>query len=150
MNGNLPKSIWHSTFPLELVNQKGKECGNGHLGIEILKAGADYLRGRMPVDHRTKQPAGVLHGGISVALAETLASWAAAFVVDQSLFHCVGQEINANHIRAVSTGWVYGEARPHHLGKSSHVWEVKITTEDGKLVCVSRVTMAVLSKPIQY
>ena len=150
MSRNLPQSIWHSSFPLELVNQKGEECGNGHLGIEILEAGPDYLRGRMPVDHRTKRPAGVLHGGISVALAETLASWAAAFVVDQSLFHCVGQEINANHVRAVSSGWVYGEARPHHIGKSSHVWEVKITNEDGKLVCVSRVTMAVLSKPIQY
>jgi 1,4-dihydroxy-2-naphthoyl-CoA hydrolase len=70
--------------------------------------------------------------------------------VDQSLFHCVGQEINANHIRAVGTGWVYGEARPLHLGKSSHVWEIKIINEDGKLVCISRVTMAVLSKPIQY
>jgi 1,4-dihydroxy-2-naphthoyl-CoA hydrolase len=146
MSASLPESIWHSAFPIELARQKGQACGNGHIGIEILEAGPDYLRGRMPVDHRTRQPVGILHGGMSVVLAETLASWAASYVVDPTLFHCVGQEINANHIRSVESGWVYGEARPHHLGRSSQVWEVKIKNEDGKLVCISRVTMAVLRK----
>jgi 1,4-dihydroxy-2-naphthoyl-CoA hydrolase len=140
----LKKAIWHTKFPIELANKKGATCANGHLGIEILEAGSDYLAGRMPVDERTKQPAGILHGGISVAFAETLASWAAAHVVDPEKFFCVGQEINANHIRSVRSGWVKGVAHPLHLGKSSHVWEVKITDEDGKLVCISRVTIAVL------
>ena len=115
-----------------------------------MEAGPDFLRGRMPVDARTRQPAGVLHGGVSVVLAETLASWAAAYVVDPRLFHCVGQDINANHVRAVRSGWVYGEARAHHIGRSSHVWEVKITNEEDKLVSIARVTMAVLSHAIQY
>ncbi len=83
-------------------------------------------------------------------VAETLASWAAAYVVDPNRFHCVGQEINANHVRAVSEGWVYAEARPRHIEKKSHVWEVKIKNENGQLVCISRVTMAVLERPIQY
>lgn len=142
--------IWHLAFPVDLVNQKGKACANGHLGIEILEAGEDFLRGRMPVDARTRQPAGVLHGGISVAFCETLASWGAAYVVDPDHFHCVGQEINANHVRAVTSGWVYGEARPLHLGRSSHVWEVKITNDAGQLVCISRVTMAVLQGAMRY
>jgi len=125
-------------------------CANGHLGIEILESPVDCLKARMPVDHRTCQPAGVLHGGVSVAFAETLASWAAAYVVDPDRFHCVGQEVNANHVRAVSSGWVYGVARPLHLGKSSHVWEVKITNEANQLVCISRLTMAVLNKSNLY
>lgn len=104
----------------------------------------------MPVDSRTRQPAGVLHGGVTVALAETLASWAAAYAVDPSRFHCVGQEINANHIRPVHNGWVHGVARPHHLGKSTQVWEVKITNDANQLVSIARVTMAVLSQAIQY
>lgn len=145
-----PPSIWHTPFPLAQANQKGLACANGHLGIEVMEAGPDFLRGRMPVDARTRQPAGVLHGGVSVVLAETLASWAAAYVVDPRLFHCVGQDINANHVRAVRSGWVYGEARAHHIGRSSHVWEVKITNEEDKLVSIARVTMAVLSHAIQY
>ena len=141
-------SIWHTPFPLEEANRKGLACANGHLGIELLEVGNDFLKGRMPVDHRTRQPAGVLHGGVSVALAETLASWAAAYVVDPSRFHCVGQEINANHVRSVSEGWVYGETRPLHLGKKSQVWEVRINNSDDQLVCISRVTMAILSHTV--
>jgi 1,4-dihydroxy-2-naphthoyl-CoA hydrolase len=146
----VPASIWHTPFPLAEANQKGLACANGHLGIEVVEVGSDFLRARMPVDQRTRQPAGVLHGGASVVLAETLASWAAAYVVDPSRFHCVGQEINANHVRAVRSGWVYGEARAHHIGRSTHVWEVKITNDDGKLVSIARVTMAVLNHAIQY
>lgn len=142
--------IWFDTFPLAQANERNQGCGNGHLGIELTEAGDDYLRGRMPVDDRTRQPAGVLHGGMSVAFAETLASWAAAYVVDPSRFHCVGQEINANHVRAVASGWVTGTARPVHLGGRSHVWEVRIEDERGKLACISRVTMAVLERPNAY
>jgi 1,4-dihydroxy-2-naphthoyl-CoA hydrolase len=143
-------AIWFDKFPLAYANQRNAGCGNGHLGIEVTEAGDDYLKGRMPVDERTRQPAGVLHGGISVAFAETLASWAAAYVVDPARHHCVGQEINANHVRAVQAGFVYGTARPLHLGGRSHVWEVRIENAEGKLVCVSRVTMAVLERPLAY
>ncbi len=143
-------AIWHTSFPLDEANRRGQGCANATLGIELTEAGDDYLKARMPVDQRTRQPAGVLHGGVSVVLAETLASWAAAFVVDPAKFHCVGQEINANHIRAVESGWVYGIARPIHLGRSSHVWDVRIHDEKARLVCVSRVTMAVLSTPMRY
>ena len=143
-------SIWNNPPQIELLNARGALCANGHLGIEMLEAGEDYLKGRMPVDARTKQPAGVLHGGVSVVLAETLASWAAALVIDPEKHHCVGQEINANHVRAVSEGWVYGVARPLHLGRTTHVWDVRISDERGKLVCVSRVTMAVLQTASRY
>ena len=143
-------SIWHTTFPIAHANERGATCANGHLGIEMLEAGDDYLRGRMPVDARTRQPAGVLHGGVSVMFAETLASWASAYVVNPEEHHCVGQEINANHLRAAADGWVYGVARPLHLGRSSHVWDVRIIDEADRLVCVSRVTMAVLKTPGRY
>ena len=143
-------NIWFNRpDPIE-VNQRGKGCANQHVGIEIVEYGPDYLKGRMMVDERTRQPAGVLHGGMSIVLAETLASWGAAYAVDSSRFHCVGQEINANHIRAVSSGWVYGIAKPLHLGRKSHVWEVQIRDEREKLVCVSRVTISVLDTPSEY
>lgn len=142
--------IWFADFPLDDANRRGAGCANGHLGIELVEAGDDFLKGRMPVDARTRQPAGVLHGGVSVVFAETLASWAAAYVVDPAQYHCVGQEINANHVRAVAEGWVHGVARPLHLGRSSHVWDVRISDERDKLVCVARVTMAVLATPMRY
>ena len=115
------------------------------LGIEITEVGDDYLRGIMPVDHRTKQPYGLLHGGASVALAETLGSAAGAHCVDLSKNVVVGLEINANHIRSVKEGVVTGTARPLHLGSSTQVWEIKIENSEGKLVCVSRLTLAVVS-----
>ena len=105
-----------------------------HLGIELMEIGEDWLKARMPVDQRTRQPAGVLHGGASVALAETLASWAATFCVDPTKFHCVGLEINANHVRAATEGFVYGIARPFHLGRTTQIWDIRITGADGKLV----------------
>lgn len=141
------KPIWHTMVSVNETNRRNENCAVSHLGIEFTEIGHDYLKARMPVDARTRQPFGVLHGGVSVVLAETLASWAAALVVDQNKFHCVGQEINANHVRGVAEGWVYGVARPLHLGRNSHVWDVKITDERDKLVCVSRVTMAVLAAP---
>ncbi len=143
-------AIWFDGFPLDYANERAKDSLIAHLGIEVLEAGDDYLKARMPVDQRTRQPAGVLHGGASVALAETLASWAAAFAVDRSKHHCVGIEINANHLRPASSGFVIRIARPIQLGKSLHVWEVRISDEKDKLVCVSRVTMAVLNVAMQY
>ena len=117
-----------------------------HLGMEFTEVGEDFLKGRMPVDHRTRQPYGLLHGGASVALAETLGSVAAAFVVDRSQYNAVGLEINANHLRGVREGFVTGIARPLHLGKTTHVWEIRIHDEKDKLVCVSRLTVAIIKK----
>jgi len=143
-------AIWRDSFPLEFVNQHSQNTLVSHLGIEFIEAGDDYVVAKMPVDARTHQPAHVLHGGASVALAETLASWAATFVVDREQNYCVGLEINANHVRAVGSGWVVGTARPVHLGRSTQVWEVRITDESQRLICVSRVTMAVLSTVNRY
>jgi 1,4-dihydroxy-2-naphthoyl-CoA hydrolase len=143
-------AIWFDAFPLEHANGRGQGSLIGHLGIEVIEAGEDYLKARMPVDERTRQPAGVLHGGATVALAETLASWAAAYVVDRTRHHCVGLEINANHVRPIASGFVFGTARPLHLGRTTHVWEVKVTEEKDRLVAVARVTMAVLDTPNQY
>ncbi len=120
------------------------------LGIEIVELRDDALVGRMPVDPRTVQPAGVLHGGASVALAETLASWAGYLAVDRERFHVVGQEINANHIRPVFAGWVTATATPAAIGRRSHVWEIRIADEAGKLVCISRCTLAVIEHPSTY
>jgi uncharacterized protein (TIGR00369 family) len=118
------------------------------LGIEITELTDDYLEGRMPVDGRTHQPAGLLHGGASVALAETLGSLAATLRVDRTKQACVGLEINANHLKGVRNGWVRGRATPVHLGRSTQVWEIRITHEEtGALVCISRITMAVIDLP---
>ena len=118
----------------------------GHLGMEFTEVGEDFIKGRMPVDHRTRQPYGLLHGGASVALAETLGSVGAAYVVDREKFNAVGLEINANHVRGVREGYVTGTARPLHIGKSTQVWEIRITDERGKLVCISRLTVAIIPK----
>jgi len=137
-------SIWRSQRTVEELN--GTQSGTliQHLGIRFTEVGADYLRGTMPVDERTKQPFGLLHGGASVALAETLGSIGASMCVEPAKFLCVGQEINANHVRAVSSGLVTGTARPLHIGGRTHVWSIEIVNEAGKLVCVSRLTMAVI------
>lgn len=118
----------------------------GAIGIELTEIGENFLKARMPVDERTIQPYGLLHGGASAALAETLGSVASAFVVDQTQYYCVGLEINANHVRGVRDGYVYGTATPLHLGKTTHVWDIRIYDEREKLVCVSRLTVAILRK----
>jgi 1,4-dihydroxy-2-naphthoyl-CoA hydrolase len=138
-------SIWHQPYTVEDIRFK-VDCLPNHLGIEFTEIGPDYLRARMPVDDRTRQPFGILHGGASVALAETLGSIAAALVIDRSKQRCVGQEINANHVRAVSEGYVIGTARPAHIGRRSHVWEIRITDEQERLVCISRITMYILDR----
>jgi 1,4-dihydroxy-2-naphthoyl-CoA hydrolase len=143
-------AIWRDTFPLELVKQHSQDTLISQLGIEFIEAGDDYVTARMPVDARTHQPAHVLHGGASIALAETLASWAGTFVVDREKNYCVGLEINANHVRPAASGWVLGTARPIHLGRSTQIWEVRIVDEADRLICVSRVTMAVLATASRY
>lgn len=117
-----------------------------HLGIEWVEVGTDFLSMKMPVDHRTHQPYGLLHGGASCVLAETVGSLASHFVIDPDKFICVGLEINANHVRAVRSGYVTGTATPLHLGSSTHVWDIKIKDDANKLICVSRLTVAILPK----
>lgn len=142
-------SIWFR--PLTLQDAQRTFGGDGdlahHLGIALTEVGPDYLRGTLPVDERTRQPFGLLHGGASVALAETLGSMAANFCVDTTRYYCVGQEINANHVRSARSGHVTGTARPIHLGSRSHVWDIRIEDASGRLTCVSRLTMSVIEAP---
>ena len=139
-------AIWHRRPTLAELNSV-KNTMVDHLGIEVIELGDDFIKARMPVDHRTHQPMGLLHGGASVALAETLGSTGAMFCVDLAKFNVVGLEINANHIRGVRDGWVIGTARPLHRGRTTQLWEIRITDAADKLVCISRLTMAVLEKP---
>ncbi|TLU83888.1 MAG: hotdog fold thioesterase [Chlorobium sp.] len=143
-----PSSIYHSPVTVEEINDTQIIEGQmaRHLGIEITEIGTDYMTAKMPVDHRTIQRIGILHGGASLALAETVGSIAASYCVDRENFYIVGQEINANHLRPVRSGYVYATATPLHLGRSSQVWDIRIRNEDGKLTCVSRFTVAVLKK----
>ena len=131
---------------VELLNKFSQNTLAQHLGIEFTEIGVDFVSGRMPVDHRTHQPFGLLHGGASVALAETLGSQAAALTLDLSKQFCVGLDINANHIKSVKEGFVNGTAKPIHVGKRTQVWEIKISDESGKLVCISRITMAIIDQ----
>ena len=138
-------SIWFKQdLQVSDLQPLSKNTMGEHLGMVFTEVGTDYLKATMPVDHRTKQPYGLLHGGASVALAETLGSVGAALVVDHAKFICVGQEINANHLRSVRDGFVTGIAKPIHIGASSQVWETRIYDEREKLVCISRLTVAVL------
>jgi 1,4-dihydroxy-2-naphthoyl-CoA hydrolase len=137
-------SIWFRPFTLDEMQQYSRGSMTEHLDLRFTEIGPDYLRATMPVDHRTVQPFGLLHGGASVTLAETLGSVAATHCVDMSRFYCVGIEINANHVRSARGGRVTGTARPIHLGKRSHVWDIRIEDEQGRLVCISRLTVSVL------
>ena len=146
MSGGAGRPIWFGPRPTELPRLVGRGGLVQSLGIELTEAGDDWLGGRMPVDERTRQPFGLLHGGASVALAETLASVAAYACVDPERHVCVGLEINANHLRGVRSGWVIGTARPIHLGRTTHVWDIRIRDEAEKPVCISRCTMAVIDR----
>ncbi len=127
---------------------QARSAGNmvQHLGIEYLEIGERTIRARMPVDHRTVQPTGILHGGASVTLAETLGSVGAFLCIDPSRKGVVGLEVNANHVRPVSSGYVYALAEPLHLGNRTQLWQIEITNEEGKLVCIARLTVAVLDR----
>lgn len=137
-------AIWKQPASIELLTKISVNTASEHVGIEFTEVGDDFLAARMPVDARTRQPAGILHGGMSVVLAETLGSCAAAFAAPKG-HRVVGLDINANHIRPVTGGWVTGTARPVHIGRTTQVWQIEIKNEDGKLSCLSRITMAVLT-----
>lgn len=136
-------ALWLKPAILEEINARSADTAVAHLGIEITEVGDDYLVGRVPVDHRTKQPFGLLHGGVSVVLAETLGS-IAAFHASPEGHLAVGLDINANHLRAVRSGWVTGTARPLHIGRTTQVWQIDMVDERGQMNCVSRITMAIL------
>jgi 1,4-dihydroxy-2-naphthoyl-CoA hydrolase len=141
------KSIWFSLdISLDQLNEMGKGNMAELLGMEFTEIGPDCLRAMMPVDHRTKQPYGLLHGGASAALAETVGSVASALIIDPEKQICVGLEINANHVRGIKEGYVHALVKPLHIGGSTHVWDIRITDDQHKLVCVSRLTVAVLPK----
>ncbi|UCS95638.1 hotdog fold thioesterase [Echinicola marina] len=138
--------IFNQNLDVDFLNKLGQDSMSGYLGIQFTKIGDDFIEASMPVDHRTKQPFGLLHGGASVVLAETLGSVAATCCIDTDKKYCVGLEINANHLKSVKDGKVIGIARPIHIGQKTHVWEIKIYAESNTLICISRITIAVLDK----
>lgn len=141
------KPIWHSlNVSLDQLNEIGANTMSSQLGMEFTEIGPDYLRMIMPVDNRTRQPYGLLHGGASVALAETVGSVASSLIIDPLKQICVGLDINANHVKGVSEGYVHAIARPLHLGSTTHVWDIRICDDENKLVCISRLTVAVRDK----
>ena len=136
-------SIWKKPISVEELAAIHKDTAVQQLGIEFLEVGPDFIRARVPVDTRTKQPYGLLHGGVSVVLAETLGSCGAAFSVPEG-YRAVGLDINANHLKGATSGWVTGTARPVHIGRTTQVWQIELKNDAGELTCVSRITMAVL------
>jgi 1,4-dihydroxy-2-naphthoyl-CoA hydrolase len=139
-------AIWKKQPSLQQLEEWNVNTAAARLGIEFTEIGDDWLTARMPVDSRTVQPFGILHGGASVLLAETIGSCAANYCVDEDKAYCVGLDINANHMRAATQGWVTGTARPYHIGRSTQVWEIRIVDDAGRMVCISRLTMAVVKR----
>jgi len=137
-------SIWKKPVSVEILTAMHIGTAVQHLGMEFLEVGDDFIRARIPVDERTRQPDGLLHGGVSVVLAETLGSCGAASAAPPG-YRCVGLDINANHIKGASSGWVTGITRPVHIGRSTQVWHIDMHNDAGELTCVSRITMAVLA-----
>lgn len=147
----MEKSIWfNKALTIEDIRPLSKNTMSEYIGIEWLEVGENYMKARMPVDNRTKQPYGLLHGGASCVLAETIGSVASAMIVDHSKFVCVGLEINANHVRSARVGFVTGIAVPLHLGSNTHVWDIRIYDELEKMVCISRLTVAVIPRKESY
>lgn len=138
--------IWSGTPTIIMANERARESMSEYLGIEFTEIGDDFLVAKMPVDHRTKQPIGIMHGGASCVLAETVGSTAANYCVDQKEFYCVGLDINTNHIRSMREGFVVAVAKPFHLGRTTQVWSIDIKDEAGKLVSVNRLTMMVMKR----
>ncbi|CAN5539522.1 hotdog fold thioesterase [soil metagenome] len=136
--------MFNKNFTLETLNEMGKGNMIQHLNIEFTEIGENTVSAKMPVDLRTKQPQGLLHGGASVVLAETLGSVAAFGCIDTTKKYCVGLEINANHLKGVREGFVSGVATPIHIGKKTHVWEIRISNDKKDLVCISRITLAII------
>ena len=143
--------IWfNKEVTVDDIKDLGKSTMGEYIGIEWVEVGDDFVKAKMPVDHRTQQPYGLLHCGASCVLSETVGSIASALVVDHSKFVCVGLEINANHVRSARQGYVTGVAMPLHLGSNTHVWDIKIYDGQQKLVCVSRLTVAVIPRKESY
>ncbi|MCM2283196.1 MAG: hotdog fold thioesterase [Desulfobacula sp.] len=138
--------IWKKKFEIHELNAFSKDSIVSNMGIEFLEKGPDFISAAMPVDNRTKQPLGILHGGASVVLAETLGSVASYMTLEDSSYS-VGMEVNANHLKSVTKGRVTGVVKPVHLGKTTQVWDITIKNEAGKPVCISRLTMAILKTP---
>ncbi len=136
--------IWKQPITVELLTAASVNTAVPYLGIEFLEVGDDFIRARVPVDHRTIQPYGLLHGGVSVLLAETLGSCGAAFAAPAGQ-RTVGLDVNANHLKGTTSGWVTGTTRPVHIGRTTQVWQTELTNDAGELTCVSRITMAVLA-----
>ncbi len=139
-------TIWQQPISIETLTRIHLTTAVGHLGIEFLEVGDDFIRARVPVDTRTQQPYGLLHGGVSVVLAETLGSCGAAYSCAPGC-RAVGLDINANHLRGVTSGWVTGITRPVHIGRTTHVWHIDLHDDQGRPTCVSRITMSILSAP---
>ncbi len=137
--------IWQTDIDLALLAARGKNTMIEYLGIEFIEIGDNFLVARMPVDSRTKQPVGIMHGGASCVLAETIGSTAANCCVDSKKYYCVGLDINTNHIRSIREGFVIGKATPYHLGRTTQVWSIEIVNEKKQLISVNRLTMAVLT-----
>ncbi|MGJ7581936.1 hotdog fold thioesterase [Variovorax sp. RHLX14] len=136
-------TIWQKPISIEFLTENARDTAISHLGIEFTEIGDDFLRGRVPVDKRTVQPFGLLHGGVSVVLAETLGSVGAMYASPEG-HRAVGLDINANHLRAATGGWVTGTARPIHRGRTTQVWQIEMADDAGNAVCISRITMAML------
>lgn len=139
-------SIWKTPISRELLKQRSANTFVEYIGIEFTEIGDDFLTATLPVDHRTKQPLGLLNGGVSAALAESVASTAANYCVDVTKQYCVGLEINANHLKPASQGTVTATAKPVHLGSRTQVWEIRIENNHHQLICISRMTMAVMNR----
>ena len=137
-------AIWKKPISIQILADIHKDTAVDHLGMEFLEVGDDFIRGRMPVDKRTRQPYGLLHGGVSVVLAETLGSCGAGFSTPED-YRAVGLDINANHLKGATSGWVTGIARPVHIGRTTQVWQIDMRNDAGEMTCVSRITMAVLA-----
>jgi len=137
-------TIWKQAISVQTLTAISANTAVSHLGMEFLEVGDDFISARVPVDARTRQPYGLLHGGVSVVLAETLGSCAAVFASPEG-YRAVGLDINANHIRAATSGWVTGVAKPVHIGRTTQVWQIDLRNEAGELTCVSRITMAILA-----
>ena len=140
-------SIWKKPISVQSLNDTSANTATSHLGIELTEVGDDFVRGRVPVDERTRQPFGLLHGGVSVVLAETLGSLGAYYASPEG-HRAVGLDINANHLRAATSGWVTGTARPIHRGRTTHVWQIELHNEAGEMTCISRITMAILAPKV--
>ena len=140
------ESIWRTKISIDLVQKRSENTMLDHLGIQFIEIGKNYLKANMPVDHRTRQPLGIMNGGASCVLAESVGSTAGNFCIDPDQYYCVGLEINTNHIRSVKSGLVIAKASPFHIGKSTQVWHIEIKDQEERLISVNRLTLAVLKR----